>query len=216
MGSPTQKGSLFAEVNLRQSRNAWDMLGKPKPLSYTANPEAFIPDRENVDVNATNEYLKGLIEGALEPDQVEETVINYKAIVVGLTLPVGVGRIRFDFEIESKDKKSLSTFSGSVNTFNFGIGTDIGGTVSTGSLTGPRIPWHKSAVLKALNGKTVTGDGITFAIFNGLTFGADLKIGEYVDPTFAYPVEGIGIGWEGFRGALKIDENSFKIIANKK
>jgi len=88
---------------------------------------------------------------------------------------------------------------------------DLSGVIFNGTLTGPYIPWSKSAAMKALNDKIVTGSGFTFSIGNGFVLGGSLSIGSYTDPKASYQVSGLSIGWEGFRGVLNLDPESFSI-----
>ena len=212
MSFPNSDKSLFAQVKKKLSGHGWDMLGTDVPLAYRLSSESEkVKPHHRVDSKATKAFEKDNQEENKDSDT-KTTKINYELVTVGATAGPGLGYLRFDFEIEGKDGKSLSTFSGSVKTFNFGVGTDIGGTVSTGTLEGPYIHWHKDAVLEALDGKTVAGDGFTFAIGNGFSIFTELSVGDYKDPTYGYEVEGFGIGWEGFRGPLRIDKDSFKIV----
>jgi RHS repeat-associated protein len=141
--------------------------------------------------------------------------INYKARAISGTAPMGGGFIDVEFEMLSADGKSTVNFSGSVLTTNMGVGLDLSFVESEGVLTGPYIPWAKSAVMDALNGQTVTGDGFTFSIGNGIVFGGDFDIGPYTDPDSVFQVKGISIGWEGFRGTLNIDPDSFDVTRNR-
>lgn len=208
MASSNQSGSLLQEAAKRaKATTAWDIFEQPFITTYSSS-QAITSSRSE-DKDALNKFLANT---ESEKDIINK--INYKTNSISATGGAGVGYIFIDFEVISADQRSKVTFSGTIFTINFGFGTDIGSVEASGVLEGPQLFWHKDSILKALDRKVVTGDGFTFAIGNGLTMGADFRIGEYRDPTWVYLVDGFGIGWEGFRGDLKIDPKSFKVVKN--
>lgn len=111
----------------------------------------------------------------------------------------------------SKDGKSIVTFSGNILTTNIGVGGDLSFVESSGVVEGPNINWNRYSIISALDKQTVVGNGFTFSIFNGFVLGGNFQIGPYTDPTSSFQVKGLSIGWEGFRGSLKLDTDSFKV-----
>lgn len=137
--------------------------------------------------------------------------INYRSTGISGTFPLGGGYTQLEFEMLSPNGQSQVNFSGTVLTTNYGVGIDLSGVVSEGVLTGPYIPWSRSAAMDALNGQLVTGSGFTFSIGNGLVVGGTFNVGSYSDSKGIYQVRGVSVGWEGFRGTLYLDPESFSV-----
>jgi len=214
MSSSNTNGSLLIEAAQRtKAKTAWDILGEQPPLGYCKAPSRSLgsdtPNKVSTKQFADSKDIEEKVGS-------KTTQISYFARSVSVTPVVGAGVIYIDFEVESPDGKSIVTFSGSVKTFNVGAGGDVGYVESSGMLTGPYIYWNKKAMIKALDGKTVTGKAFTFALINGFTIAAEFNIGEYNDPSYSYEVDGISVGWEGFRGPFRVDKNSFSVKDKKK
>lgn len=91
------------------------------------------------------------------------------------------------------------------------MGLDLSAVISNGVLVGPYIPWSKASVMRALDGKLVTGSGITLTIGNGFSVWTEFNVGDYTDPSVSSQTDGLGIGWEGFRGTLRLNPGSFTV-----
>lgn len=206
-------GSLLKEAAKRaNAKTAWDIFEVPF-IAQNPNTPLIASTGAAKDVEATKAFADDKTEDSGSNN--ETTNIYYKAYSGSITPFAGGGLMYIEFEIPSADGKSLATFTGSVITTNIGLGMDYGGVISSGTLSGPKIYWNKHNILKKLNHKNVRGRAFTFSLGNGFTIGADFNVGDYNDPDFSYQVEGVSVGWEGFVGTLKINQDSFSIVKNK-